>query len=197
MRTSPAAPRATRTRATRRPGPHYVYNVKRLLQKFDTATALVPQPVLKKASRKTRLGAIYYGSTSPAMDEALELLANGGIPLDALRLRAFPFPDSVAKFIAAHDEVFVVEQNRDAQMRTLLMSRTQRQAVAPGAGAALRRHADHRALHRRRDHAPHPCRDRRAQAEQEIRGTCMNAPGRPKRSCSLSEGRRAAPREFQ
>ena len=56
------------------------------------------------------------------MDEALDLLNVGGIPLDAMRLRAFPFPDSVAEFIAAHDEVFVVEQNRDAQMRTLLMS---------------------------------------------------------------------------
>ena len=101
-------------------GADYVYNVKRLLQKFDTAADLVPQPVLKKASRKTRLGAIYFGSTSPAMDEALDQLNAGGIPLDALRLRAFPFPGSVAAFIAAHDEVFVVEQNRDAQMRTLL-----------------------------------------------------------------------------
>ena len=102
-------------------GADYTYNVKRLLQKFDTAATLVPQPVLKKASRKTRLGAIYFGSTSPAMDEALEILGNGGIPIDALRLRAFPFPDSVAAFIAEHDEVFVVEQNRDAQMRSMLM----------------------------------------------------------------------------
>ena len=92
------------------------------MQKFDTASTLVPAPVIRKASRKTRLGAIYFGSTSPAMDEALEILANGGIPIDAMRLRAFPFADSVAKFIAAHDEVFVVEQNRDAQMRTLLMA---------------------------------------------------------------------------
>ena len=103
-------------------GADYVYNVKRLLQKFVTAAELVPQPVLKKASRKTRLGAIYFGSTSPAMDEALDQLNAGGIPLDALRLRAFPFAGSVAEFIAAHDEVFVVEQNRDAQMRTLLMN---------------------------------------------------------------------------
>jgi 2-oxoglutarate/2-oxoacid ferredoxin oxidoreductase subunit alpha len=103
-------------------GADYVYNVKRLLQKIATAAELVPQPVLKKASRKTRLGALYFGSTSPAMDEALDLLVVGGIPLDALRLRAFPFPDSVAEFLAAHDEVFVVEQNRDGQMRTLLMN---------------------------------------------------------------------------
>ena len=103
-------------------GADYIYNVKRLLQKFATAAILVPQPVVRKASRKTRLGAIYFGSTSSAMDEALEMLVNGGIPIDAMRLRAFPFPDSVAEFIAAHDEVFVVEQNRDAQMRTLLMT---------------------------------------------------------------------------
>ena len=103
-------------------GPDYVYNVKRLLQKFDTARSLVPAPEIRKASRKTRLGAIYFGSTAPAMDEALDLLNSGGIPLDSMRLRAFPFSDEVADFIAAHEEVFVVEQNRDAQMRTLLMN---------------------------------------------------------------------------
>jgi 2-oxoglutarate ferredoxin oxidoreductase subunit alpha len=103
-------------------GPDYVYNVKRLLQKFDTARALVPAPIVRKAPRKTRLGAIYFGSTSPAMDEAIDQLITGGIPLDAMRLRAFPFPDEVQAFIDAHEEVFIVEQNRDGQMRTLLMS---------------------------------------------------------------------------
>jgi 2-oxoglutarate ferredoxin oxidoreductase subunit alpha len=103
-------------------GPDYVYNAKRLLQKFDTAADLVPQPMIRNATRKTRFGVIYYGSTSPAMDEALDMLVGGGIPLDAMRLRAFPFPHSVSEFIDAHDEVLVVEQNRDAQMRTLLMN---------------------------------------------------------------------------
>jgi 2-oxoglutarate ferredoxin oxidoreductase subunit alpha len=103
-------------------GPDYVYNVKRLLQKFDTARALVPAPIVRKAPRKTRLGAIYFGSTSPAMDEAIDQLITGGIPLDAMRLRAFPFPDEVQAFIDAHEEVFIVEQNRDGQMRTLLMN---------------------------------------------------------------------------
>lgn len=103
-------------------GPDYVYNVKRLLQKFDTARSMVPFPIVRKAPRKTRLGAIYFGSTSPSMDEALDLLITGGIPLDAMRLRAFPFADAVAEFIDAHEEVFVVEQNRDGQMRTLLMN---------------------------------------------------------------------------
>ncbi|WP_395701475.1 2-oxoacid:acceptor oxidoreductase subunit alpha [Aquabacterium sp.] len=103
-------------------GPDYIYNVERLLKKFATAATLVPQPQLHAAAKKTRLGVLYFGSTSPAMDEALESLAESQIHLDAMRLRAFPFPASVAEFIATHDHVFVVEQNRDAQMRTLLIN---------------------------------------------------------------------------
>ncbi|MDR3453315.1 MAG: 2-oxoacid:acceptor oxidoreductase subunit alpha [Rhodoferax sp.] len=103
-------------------GPDYVYNVQRLLKKFETAATLVPQPMLRKAARKTRLGVIYFGSTSPAMNEALDALTQAGIHLDALRLRAFPFPESVAQFLAEHEAVFVVEQNRDAQMRSLLVN---------------------------------------------------------------------------
>jgi 2-oxoglutarate ferredoxin oxidoreductase subunit alpha len=106
-------------------GPDYIYNVQRLLKKFETAATLVPQPVLRKSARKTRLGVIYFGSTSPAMHEALEMLDEAGIHLDALRLRAFPFPSAVAEFIEAHDEVFVVEQNRDAQMQSLLINELQ------------------------------------------------------------------------
>ncbi|MBX9612711.1 MAG: 2-oxoacid:acceptor oxidoreductase subunit alpha [Burkholderiales bacterium] len=103
-------------------GPDYIYNVERLLKKFATAAQLVPQPVLRPALEKTPLGVIYFGSTSPAMHEALDVLTQDGIHLDALRLRAFPFPDSVRAFIDAHDKVFVVEQNRDAQMHSLLVN---------------------------------------------------------------------------
>ena len=103
-------------------GPDYLYNVHRLLQKFATAANLVPQPLVRAAAKKTRLGVLYFGSTAPAMDEALEALALSHIHVDAMRLRAFPFPASVAEFIAEHDRVFVVEQNRDAQMRTLLIN---------------------------------------------------------------------------
>jgi len=103
-------------------GPDYVYNVQRLLKKFDTAANLVPAPLVRAAAKKTRLGVIYFGSTAPAMDEALLALAGEGIHLDAMRLRAFPFPASVRDFVATHDHVFVVEQNRDAQMRTLLIN---------------------------------------------------------------------------
>ncbi len=103
-------------------GPDYTYNVQRLLKKFATAAKLVPQPLLRAAIKKTRLGVIYFGSTAPAMDEALETLASSQIHLDAMRLRAFPFPRSVYDFIASHDHVFVVEQNRDAQMRSMLVN---------------------------------------------------------------------------
>jgi 2-oxoglutarate ferredoxin oxidoreductase subunit alpha len=103
-------------------GPHYMANVQRLLRKFATAANLVPAPQVRSAAKKTRLGVLYFGSTAPAMDEALEALADDGIHLDAMRLRAFPFPASVKDFIATHDHVFVVEQNRDAQMRQLLVN---------------------------------------------------------------------------
>ncbi len=101
-------------------GADYIENMQRLQRKFDTAKDLVPQPVLRRAENDTRHGAIYFGSTASAMDEALDRLSAEGLHVNALRLRAFPFPDSVAEFIAAHDRVFVVEQNRDGQMRMLL-----------------------------------------------------------------------------
>jgi 2-oxoglutarate ferredoxin oxidoreductase subunit alpha len=103
-------------------GPDYIYNMERLLRKFKTAADLVPQPVFRKAAEPTRLGIIYYGSTTPAMREALDVLDRNGDHVDAMRLCAFPFPQSVADFIAAHDKVFVVEQNRDAQMRAMLIN---------------------------------------------------------------------------
>src|SRR6185437_7381727 len=78
--------------------------------------------ILKKADQPTKLGAIYYGSTSPAITEAELLLEEQGIVLDLLRVRGFPFGDEVASFIAEHDQVFVVEQNRDAQLRSLLVN---------------------------------------------------------------------------
>ncbi len=102
-------------------GPDYIYNMERLVRKFKTAANLVPQPLLRQAPQATRFGVIYYGSTSPAMREAIDVLEAEGVHLDGLRLLAFPFPQSVADFIAAHDKVFVVEQNRDAQMRTMLI----------------------------------------------------------------------------
>lgn len=103
-------------------GPDYVENMQRLLRKLETAKDLVPAPLERGGRGDASIGLIYYGSTAPAMDEAFELLSSAGIDVDGLRIRAFPFADSVDTFIAAHEQVFVVEQNRDGQLRTLLIN---------------------------------------------------------------------------
>jgi 2-oxoglutarate/2-oxoacid ferredoxin oxidoreductase subunit alpha len=103
-------------------GAPYADNMQRLLRKFETAKDLVPRPLLANAEKPTKYGVIYYGSTSPAMDEAIHLMEARGQVLDRLRVRAFPFHSSVASFLADHDFVFVIEQNRDAQMRSLIVN---------------------------------------------------------------------------
>jgi 2-oxoglutarate ferredoxin oxidoreductase subunit alpha len=103
-------------------GSAYVDNMQRLLKKFETAKELVPAPVVRRAVKGSRFGVIYYGSTSPAMDEALAILEGEKMDVDALRVRAFPFQDEVIDFVASHEHVFVVEQNRDGQLRTLLVA---------------------------------------------------------------------------
>jgi 2-oxoglutarate ferredoxin oxidoreductase subunit alpha len=100
----------------------YADNMDRLLVKFETAKSFVPRPVEKKSAVPTRVGALYYGSTSPAMAEAAHLLGEDGLPVDLMRVRGFPFHDDVVAFIKAHDTVFVVEQNRDAQLRGLIVN---------------------------------------------------------------------------
>jgi len=103
-------------------GSVYVDNMQRLLRKFETAKTLIPAPIARKARKKTSDGVIYFGSTTPSMHEALDALEAQGRHLDALRVRGFPFAEEVYEFVAAHERVFVVEQNRDAQLRTLLMN---------------------------------------------------------------------------
>src|SRR5438105_4111383 len=103
-------------------GPDYQYNMQRLLQKFETAKKLVPQPLLTPAKHPARFGVIYYGSTAPSMHEALESLSQNNVYINALRIRAFPFQDEILDFCEAHSKVFVVEQNRDAQLKTLLVN---------------------------------------------------------------------------
>jgi 2-oxoglutarate ferredoxin oxidoreductase subunit alpha len=102
-------------------GEDYVENVQRLQRKLETAKSLLPQPVLHRAPHPARHGAIHFGSTAPAMAEAIAKLDAGGMHIDALRVRGYPFADSVREFIDRHEQVFVVEQNRDAQLRSLLI----------------------------------------------------------------------------
>jgi 2-oxoglutarate ferredoxin oxidoreductase subunit alpha len=106
-------------RYTEETGP-YVDNMERLLRKFETARGLLPRPVVNPAAKPTQVGVLHYGSTAPAMDEAQALLASDGLHVDTLRIRAFPLAPEVAEFVRDHDQVFVVEQNRDAQMRVLM-----------------------------------------------------------------------------
>ena len=103
-------------------GPAYVDNMQRLLRKFETAKQLVPKPVVTRAAQPTTAGVIWFGSTGAAMAESLAELERQDIHLDRLRIRAFPFDDSIADFVASHDHVFVVEQNRDAQLKMLLVN---------------------------------------------------------------------------
>src|SRR5665213_213598 len=95
--------------------------MERLLRKFETAKQYVPAPILKPAHHPTRFGVIHFGSTGPAMDEAAEILDADGIHVDTLRVRGFPFSHEVTGFIEDHEQVFVVEQNRDSQLRSLLL----------------------------------------------------------------------------
>ena len=97
-------------------------NLRRLVQKFKTASELVPDPEIILSDKKNCSGVIYYGSTSAAMIEARDMLKEEGIELDLMRVKAFPFNLDVWDFIEKHDYVYVVEQNRDSQMRTLLMA---------------------------------------------------------------------------
>ena len=103
-------------------GADYVEGMQRLLRKQETAKGILPKPLRINAGKPTRFGVIYYGSTAPAMSEAAEILTERGHTLDLMRVRAFPFHQDVASFISDHDFVFVVEQNRDAQMRSLIVN---------------------------------------------------------------------------
>lgn len=98
--------------------------VDRLLTKWETARGRVPVAVQRPAAQATRIGVIAYGSSDGAVNEALDRLGEDGLHLDYLRIRAFPFGDEVTEFLADHDTVFVVEQNRDAQLRSLLLVET-------------------------------------------------------------------------
>ncbi|MBM3751122.1 MAG: 2-oxoacid:acceptor oxidoreductase subunit alpha [Acidimicrobiia bacterium] len=97
----------------------YVNNLDRLAKKFETAKTLVPGPV-ETAEPGATVGIIAFGSTHWAILETRDQLKAAGVTTSYLRLRAYPFSDAVAKYIARHDRVYVVEQNRDGQMLSLL-----------------------------------------------------------------------------
>lgn len=98
--------------------------IDRLLKKWRTAVKHVPAPVVSAASRPARFAVIACGSSDGAVREALDRLAEKGLPLDYMRIRAFPFDDQVERFVAKYERVFVVDQNRDAQLLRLIVAET-------------------------------------------------------------------------
>lgn len=103
-------------------GAAYVRNMERLMLKWETAKTLVPAPVRNDRDASSSVGMIFYGTTAAAADEALDYLQEDGLSVNSLRVRGFPFSKAVEDFIEAHDTVFVVEQNRDAQLRSMLIN---------------------------------------------------------------------------
>lgn len=101
----------------------------RLLLKHKAAAKFVPPPVVHQGASgrdkdAARIGVITLGGCDPAVREALEVLAAQGVPADYMRVRGFPFPETVEEFINSHDRTFVIEQNRDAQLKGLLTLET-------------------------------------------------------------------------
>ena len=102
-------------------GDAYVRNMDRLMKKWNTAKEYVPAPHLYQEENLSTNGVLFFGTSEYSSEEAIDLLKAEGIQLDAIRIKSFPFNQSVEDFIHSHDKIFVVEQNRDAQMRSLLM----------------------------------------------------------------------------
>ena len=103
-------------------GAAYVRNVDRILKKWKTARQLVPKPVFYQNKNNSQYGIVFFGTTTFAALEAKEMLKSEGIVVDAMRVTAFPFNEEVEDFLEKHEKVFVIEQNRDAQFRSLLIN---------------------------------------------------------------------------
>jgi len=103
----------------------YTEVVDRLARKWQTAAKLVPEPAIRRAREGSKVGVVSVGSCDAAIAEALDRLAAKGIYADYCRIRAFPFHKHVRQFLEQHEHVFVVEQNRDAQLKTLLLAELQ------------------------------------------------------------------------
>ena len=96
-------------------------NLERISRKFAYARTIVPKPEVEIRDKGMSTGILYFGATRPAVKEAVAELERGGTRVNTLRLKSFPFSPEVVEFCRAHEQVFVIEQNRDAQMRSLLM----------------------------------------------------------------------------
>ncbi|MCO7222887.1 2-oxoacid:acceptor oxidoreductase subunit alpha [Pleionea sp. CnH1-48] len=105
----------------------YVRSMERLDKKWETAKTMVPAPIANQSKNQSKVGVLFYGTSTHATLEAIDQMKQQGAIVDGLQLRAFPFNKDVEAFIDSHEQVFVVEQNRDAQMKTLLINELQTQ----------------------------------------------------------------------
>lgn len=103
-------------------GEVYKRNVDRITVKFNTAKRTVPKPEFYQDANSGKYGLIFYGTTTYSAIEAMDEFTANGSPMDAMRIKAFPFGQEVEDFISAHEEIFVIEQNKDGQMRSLLIN---------------------------------------------------------------------------
>lgn len=103
-------------------------NMRRLTRKFDTARALVPQPIVDEVPG-ARVGVIAFGTTQYAIDEARDHLKKEGLEFSFLRLRALPLGPEVGDFVSRLERVYVIELNRDGQLRAILQSELPEQAA--------------------------------------------------------------------
>ena len=102
-------------------GGAYRRNMDRLIKKWNTAKNMVPAPQLYQEKNKCANGVVFFGTSQYAAEEAIEFFDAEGIEMDALRIRSFPFNQTVEDFVNSHERIFVIEQNRDAQMKSLMM----------------------------------------------------------------------------
>ena len=100
----------------------YVRIMNRLVKKLETAKSIIPTPDFYQETDQSEIGIIFIGTTRYAAEETIDIMKENGNVIDAVRIKAFPFHQSIADFIESHKYVYVVEQNRDAQLRTLLIN---------------------------------------------------------------------------
>ncbi|MBL7933186.1 MAG: 2-oxoacid:acceptor oxidoreductase subunit alpha [Bacteroidia bacterium] len=102
-------------------GNAYKRNMDRLIKKWNTAKKYVPEPEVYQERNHSETGVLFFGTSQYSVEEAMDMLRERNIVMDAMRIRSFPFNNEVEEFVKSHKKIYVIEQNRDAQMRSLLM----------------------------------------------------------------------------
>ncbi len=103
-------------------GAAYARNMERLIRKWNTAKNLVPAPEFYSDGQPAEMGMLFFGTTTDSAIEAMAMLRKQDVAIDGIRIKATPFSQAVIDFILDHEFIFVIEQNRDGQMRSILIN---------------------------------------------------------------------------